>query len=111
MHDKSILVTGCSSGIGRCVALGLRDRGYRVFATARRDQDIAQLLGDAHSGQSGTVGGGVAGVVCGGHRAGRRNVGLTRGSGRQRRVGARRPRRRCALTARRRCPPWAASPT
>ena len=43
MHNKSILITGCSSGIGRCVALGLRDRGYRVFATARRDQDIAGL--------------------------------------------------------------------
>jgi NAD(P)-dependent dehydrogenase (short-subunit alcohol dehydrogenase family) len=43
MHNRSVLITGCSSGIGRCVALGLRDRGYRVFATARRDQDIAGL--------------------------------------------------------------------
>ena len=43
MRHRSVLVTGCSSGIGRCVALGLRDRGYRVFATARKAQDIEQL--------------------------------------------------------------------
>ena len=43
MQHRSVLVTGCSSGIGRCVALGLRDRGYRVFATARKAQDIEQL--------------------------------------------------------------------
>jgi NAD(P)-dependent dehydrogenase (short-subunit alcohol dehydrogenase family) len=43
MHDKTILVTGCSSGIGRCVATGLKDRGYRVFATARRDEDLRAL--------------------------------------------------------------------
>jgi NAD(P)-dependent dehydrogenase (short-subunit alcohol dehydrogenase family) len=43
MHDKSILVTGCSSGIGHCVALGLKDRGYRVFATARRREDLLAL--------------------------------------------------------------------
>jgi NAD(P)-dependent dehydrogenase (short-subunit alcohol dehydrogenase family) len=41
--EKSVLVTGCSSGIGRCVALGLRDRGYRVIATARREHDLAEL--------------------------------------------------------------------
>ena len=38
MHNRSILISGCSSGIGRCVALALRERGYRVFATARRDR-------------------------------------------------------------------------
>lgn len=43
MHDRSILVTGCSSGIGRCVALGLRQRGYRVFATARKPEDLRNL--------------------------------------------------------------------
>jgi NAD(P)-dependent dehydrogenase (short-subunit alcohol dehydrogenase family) len=37
------MVTGCSSGIGRCVALGLKQRGYRVFATARTAQDLADL--------------------------------------------------------------------
>jgi len=43
MSEKTVLVTGCSSGIGRCVALGLRDRGYRVIATARRPEDLAAL--------------------------------------------------------------------
>ena len=41
--SRSILITGCSSGIGRCVAEGLAVRGYRVFATARKPQDVAQL--------------------------------------------------------------------
>jgi NAD(P)-dependent dehydrogenase (short-subunit alcohol dehydrogenase family) len=41
--DRAILVTGCSSGIGRCVAEGLRGRGYRVFATARDPADVAAL--------------------------------------------------------------------
>ncbi|MDY6979322.1 MAG: SDR family oxidoreductase [Pseudomonadota bacterium] len=40
---KSILITGCSSGIGLCVARGLRERGYRVFATARREADVKKL--------------------------------------------------------------------
>ena len=40
---RSILITGCSSGIGECAARVLRDRGYRVFATARRLQDVERL--------------------------------------------------------------------
>ncbi|MDH4273874.1 MAG: SDR family NAD(P)-dependent oxidoreductase [Gammaproteobacteria bacterium] len=43
MDRKSILITGCSSGIGLCVAEGLAARGYRVFATARQQHDVAQL--------------------------------------------------------------------
>ena len=43
MTGKSILITGCSSGIGHCVAAGLQQRGYRVFATARRAQDVSRL--------------------------------------------------------------------
>jgi NAD(P)-dependent dehydrogenase (short-subunit alcohol dehydrogenase family) len=43
MNDKTILITGCSSGIGLCVARGLRERGYRVFATARRAADVESL--------------------------------------------------------------------
>ena len=42
-HEKTILITGCSSGIGLCVARGLKQRGYRVFATARREESVAQL--------------------------------------------------------------------
>ncbi len=41
--DKTILITGCSSGIGYCVARGLQQRGYRVFATARREDSVEQL--------------------------------------------------------------------
>lgn len=41
---KSILITGCSSGIGYCVAHGLQARGYRVFATARRQESVDMLL-------------------------------------------------------------------
>lgn len=43
MTQKSILITGCSSGIGRCLAEGLHKRGYRVFATVRKPQDLEQL--------------------------------------------------------------------
>ncbi len=42
-QQKSILITGCSSGIGHCVATGLQQRGYRVFATARRPDDVHRL--------------------------------------------------------------------
>ena len=43
-NNKSILITGCSSGIGLCVAQALQQRGYRVFATARKDDDVKKLI-------------------------------------------------------------------
>ena len=43
MESKSVLITGCSSGIGAHLAHGLRERGYRVFASARKDADVAAL--------------------------------------------------------------------
>lgn len=43
MEQKSVLITGCSSGIGNCIAHGLKQRGYRVFATARRAADVESL--------------------------------------------------------------------
>ncbi len=39
----SILITGCSSGIGRHCALGLAQRGWTVIASARKQEDVAQL--------------------------------------------------------------------
>jgi len=39
----SILITGCSSGIGYACALGLQRRGYLVVASARRQTDVARL--------------------------------------------------------------------
>lgn len=40
---KSVLITGCSSGIGLCLAHGLRSEGYRVFASARNSDDVDKL--------------------------------------------------------------------
>lgn len=44
--QKSVLITGCSSGIGYCVANGLKQRGYRVIATARRTESVELLKAD-----------------------------------------------------------------
>ena len=46
MEQRSVLITGCSSGIGRHVALGLKARGYRVFATARKQEDVESLIAE-----------------------------------------------------------------
>lgn len=43
MSDRSILITGCSSGIGLASARILKTRGWRVLATARRPEDLARL--------------------------------------------------------------------
>lgn len=44
--QKSILITGCSSGIGYDAAHGLRARGWRVFASCRKPEDCARLKGE-----------------------------------------------------------------
>ncbi|MEJ2399500.1 MAG: SDR family oxidoreductase [Gammaproteobacteria bacterium] len=43
VDNKSILITGCSSGIGLCTAQALHERGYRVFASARKREDVQRL--------------------------------------------------------------------
>ncbi|HEY0916296.1 MAG TPA: SDR family oxidoreductase [Solimonas sp.] len=40
---KTILITGCSSGIGRQLALELQNRGHAVWATARRPESLQDL--------------------------------------------------------------------
>jgi NAD(P)-dependent dehydrogenase (short-subunit alcohol dehydrogenase family) len=45
-----VLITGCSSGIGRAAALEAARRGHAVFATARNRNDLADLeRGDLHT--------------------------------------------------------------
>ncbi|HBM61510.1 MAG TPA: short-chain dehydrogenase [Citreicella sp.] len=43
MTERTILITGCSSGIGLDAARGLRARGWRVFASCRAEADCARL--------------------------------------------------------------------
>ena len=40
---ETILITGCSSGIGLETALYLQSHGFRVFATARDEKDVEKL--------------------------------------------------------------------
>ena len=46
MTARTILITGCSSGIGYTCAVGMQQRGWRVIATARKPDDIAMLKAD-----------------------------------------------------------------
>jgi len=42
-HEKSVLVTGASSGIGRNLSERLASEGYHVYAGARKDADLEAL--------------------------------------------------------------------
>lgn len=46
MTPRSILITGCSSGIGLDAARGLKARGWRVFATCRKPADCDRLTAE-----------------------------------------------------------------
>ncbi|MFP4274834.1 MAG: SDR family NAD(P)-dependent oxidoreductase [Paracoccaceae bacterium] len=43
MTRRTILITGCASGIGHDAAHGLARAGWRVFATCRQEADCARL--------------------------------------------------------------------
>ncbi|MBB3570369.1 SDR family oxidoreductase [Rhizobium sp. BK491] len=45
-EQRTILVTGCSSGIGAYCARALKADGWRVFATVRKEDDLAALEAD-----------------------------------------------------------------
>ena len=46
MPERTILITGCSSGIGLSCAKTMKARGWRVLATARRPEDLDRLERD-----------------------------------------------------------------
>lgn len=43
MSGRTILITGCSTGIGHDAAHCLARRGWQVFATCRKPEDVARL--------------------------------------------------------------------
>ena len=53
--DRTALVTGAGSGIGRAVALALLDAGWRVALTGRREAALAQTAEAAGAGRERTL--------------------------------------------------------
>ncbi|MFC7044978.1 SDR family oxidoreductase [Halobacteriaceae archaeon GCM10025711] len=43
MDDETVLITGCSTGIGRATAKAFLDDDWTVYATARDEDDVADL--------------------------------------------------------------------
>jgi len=41
--DKTVFITGCSTGIGYTTAVELKKRGYRVICSARQQADVSRL--------------------------------------------------------------------
>lgn len=42
-QQRSILITGCSSGIGYAAAYGMRERGWHVYAACRQELDCGRM--------------------------------------------------------------------
>ncbi len=42
--QRTVLITGCSSGIGLVAAQDLKNRGYRVLAACRKPDDVAKMM-------------------------------------------------------------------
>lgn len=47
--SRSILITGCSTGIGYAAAVACRAAGWQVFASARQADDVARLQAEGFS--------------------------------------------------------------
>lgn len=64
-RDLVVLITGCSSGIGRALAEEFAARGHRVFATARSRESLTDLEGERVQTASldVTAAGSIAGAV------------------------------------------------
>ena len=43
MSKKVVLITGCSSGMGRAAALYLANRGFKVFAGSREPERLREI--------------------------------------------------------------------
>ncbi|MDG1802466.1 MAG: SDR family NAD(P)-dependent oxidoreductase [Paracoccaceae bacterium] len=52
MSNRSVLITGSSSGIGYDAAHGLRDAGWRVFASCRKQADCDRLIAEGFESPS-----------------------------------------------------------
>ena len=46
-HDKAVIITGAGTGIGKAVALAFFKEGYRVALAGRRQEPLAQVVGEA----------------------------------------------------------------
>ncbi|HPM75647.1 MAG TPA: SDR family oxidoreductase [bacterium] len=42
-QNQTVLITGCSTGIGRALALAFHEAGHRVFASARKIETLGEL--------------------------------------------------------------------